>query len=109
MNIAHERLDGASVFTPQGRIDGATAGALEAALLAAIDADVPRLVLDLAQVEYMSSAGLRVVVLVGKRLKQRGGRLVLCSLQPLVQEVFEVSGLLGMVAVAPGRSEALVL
>lgn len=58
MSIAHERLDGAIVFTPQGRIDGANAAALEATLLAAIDPAVPRVVLDLAQVEYISSAGL---------------------------------------------------
>lgn len=47
------------------------------------------------------------MVLVSKRLKQRGGTLVLCSLQLLVREVFEVSGLVGMVAIAAGRREAL--
>jgi len=107
MSLGIEKLEMASVFSPQGRIDGANAGALEAALLAAIDPVVPRIVLDLAQVEYISSAGLRVVVLVGKRLKQRGGKLVLCNLQALVLEVFEISGLVGLVAITGNRSAAL--
>ena len=109
MSIEEERLAAATVLTPQGRIDGSNAPALEAALLAAIEPAPPRVVLDLAQVDYISSAGLRMVVLVSKRLKQRGGKLVLCSLQALVQEVFVVSGLVGMIAIAPGRSEALAV
>lgn len=104
MGIPKDIVDGIAVLAPQGQVDGNSAPALESALLAGGEA---RVVLDLAGVEYMSSAGLRLVVLVSKRLKQRGGSLVLCGLQPLVREVFEVSGLAPMLAIGSDRAAAL--
>ena len=48
--------------------------------------------LDLGRLDYISSAGLRVVLIAAKRLKSVGGALVLCTLNPSVREVFEISG-----------------
>ena len=64
-------------------------------------------VLDMAGVEYISSAGLRVVLLLAKRLKQNSGHLVLCGLQPHVHEVFDISGFLAILDVADSRDAAL--
>ncbi|MET0152684.1 MAG: STAS domain-containing protein [Candidatus Binatia bacterium] len=96
-----------SVITPVGRIDGTTAASIEKEILDVIAAGSPRVVLDLSQIEYISSAGLRVVVIAAKRLKQRSGSFVLCSLQPLVSEVFEISGLLSLVTVKDSLREAM--
>jgi stage II sporulation protein AA (anti-sigma F factor antagonist) len=64
-------------------------------------------VLDFAGLDYISSAGLRMVLVVAKRLKQESGLLVLCGMQPHVHEVFDISGFLAILNVEPTRSEAL--
>ena len=107
MKLTSERREGSVIVTPIGRIDGASAPALEDALAVDADPAVTRLVLDLGGVNYMSSAGLRIVVIVSRRMKQRGGLLVLCELQPLVLEVFDISGLLTLVCVKPTLDAAL--
>lgn len=66
-----------------------------------------RVVIDFAALDYISSAGLRVVLMTAKRAKQGKGTLVLCGLQPHVKEVFEISGFLKILEVAPDRLAAL--
>ena len=102
-----EQTSEISILTPAGRMDGSTAASIEKEILDVISAGFARVVLDLSQIEYISSAGLRVVVIAAKRLKQRSGTFVLCSLQPLVREVFEVSGLLGVVTIMASLGEAM--
>ena len=65
-------------------------------------------VIDLAGVDYVSSAGLRVILLAGKRLKAGGGRLALAGLRDNVREVFEMSGFLTLFPVLPTVDAALV-
>jgi anti-sigma B factor antagonist/stage II sporulation protein AA (anti-sigma F factor antagonist) len=94
MDLPSRRYHDTVVLTPAGRIDHATAEAFRLALagpLATCAADGDRLVLDLGQVEYISSAGLRALMLAGREAKARGGTLVVAALQPLVREVFEIS------------------
>ena len=69
--------------------------------------DVRQLVLDFAALDYISSAGLRLVLVLAKRLKQERGRLVLCAMQPHVHEVFDISGFLAILDVQATRQEAL--
>jgi anti-anti-sigma factor len=57
-----------------------------------MDAGNDRLLIELSQLEYISSAGLRVLLVVAKRIQQKGGKVVLCALVPNVKEVFEISG-----------------
>jgi stage II sporulation protein AA (anti-sigma F factor antagonist) len=96
-----------SVITPAGRMDSSTAASIEKEILNVISAGSPRVVLDLSQIEYISSAALRVVVIAAKRLKQRSAAFVLCSLQPHVSELFELSGLLDLVTVEGSLGEAM--
>ena len=65
------------------------------------------MVLDLARLDYISSAGLRVVLLLAKKLKQAGGALALCDIQPSVREVFEISGFLAILTVCDTRAQAV--
>ena len=57
--------------------------------------------------DYISSAGLRLVLVVAKRLKQDNGQLLLCGMQSHIREVFDISGFLAILNVADTRSEAL--
>ena len=64
---------------------------------------------DLSSVEYMSSAGLRVLLAAMKREKSLGGVLVLCSLNPFVKEVFDLTGFSRIFTMCSSKEEAISL
>ena len=68
-----------------------------------------RVVLDLSGVEYISSVGLRVLMLASKQAKAQGCALGVCGLQPVVREIFEISRFNLVLPVFPTLREALVL
>ncbi|CAM3667303.1 Anti-sigma factor antagonist [Bordetella sputigena] len=107
MTLAIEKVGPALVVSPQGQINSANAAAIESELLEQIDNGENRLVLDLSGLDYISSAGLRVMLLVAKRLKQKSGALALCGIQPHVREVFDISGFLSILTVVESRDDAL--
>lgn len=95
------------VVAPAGQINGENAAALEADLLQHIAQGHRRIVFDFGQVEYISSAGLRVLLVAAKRLQQEGGRLALGGLKPQVREVFDISGFLNILNVVESRQDAV--
>ncbi len=107
MTIPCEVTGDLLIARPQGQLNSTNAAAAEAQLLAHVAASVRRVGLDFAQLDYISSAGLRVVLVLAKRLKQAGGKLVLFGMQPHVREVFEVSGFLAILNVSATREQAL--
>ncbi len=106
MEMQPKTGDGFTTFIVTGPLNAVTAPAAEATLASTIDAGVARLILNLAGVDYISSAGLRVLVATSKKLSRQNGKLVLCELQPPVREIFEISGLLTMFPVAATEAEA---
>jgi anti-anti-sigma factor len=110
MEPRSKRFADAVVLYPVGRIDHATADGLKAALtpyLASCAAGRDRLVLDLSGVEYISSVGLRVLMLASKQVKAQGGSLAVCGLGPVVREIFEISRFNLVLDVFPALREAL--
>lgn len=107
LTITEDTVRGVAVMAPQGRIDSATAKEFETAALNRIAGGATRVVFDFAELNYISSAGLRVVLLAGKKLRAAGGALVLCALQPSIRDVFEISGFLGLFEVRENRDEAV--
>jgi anti-anti-sigma factor len=92
---------------PKGRIDSATGPAFEKDVLQQIEEGRRRLLLDFAELIYISSAGLRIVLLAAKRMKTAGGKLALCSLNPQIAEVFEISGFSRILDIHQTRDAAL--
>lgn len=107
MSITSEKSGAVLVVSTAGQINSANAAEVEAKLLAWVEEGERLCVLDLSQLDYISSAGLRVVLMLAKRLKQNSGQLVLCSLQPHVLEVFDISGFLSILTVVDSRANAL--
>lgn len=107
MPLATESTASATIVPLQGQINSANATAIEADVLTLIDGGAKHLVFDFSALDYISSAGLRMVLVTAKRLKQDGGKLVLCAMQPHVREVFDISGFLAILNVEPTRAEAL--
>ena len=92
---------------PPPRLDGGSSPAFEQELEQYIEAGDRLFVLDLSGLEFISSAGLRVLMVVARRLKACGGRLVLCSLQKPIREAFDISGYSTIFDVFPTYDEAV--
>jgi anti-anti-sigma factor len=77
--------------------------ALRVELLAAInDAEVSKVVLDLQNVHYLGSVAIRPFLLLKQKLEERGGRVLLCGLAPMLSEVFRVTRLIEQGKGLPG-------
>ncbi|MCB1499309.1 MAG: STAS domain-containing protein [Bauldia sp.] len=94
------------VLKPEGRLDSNSVGAAETEMFAHLETNETRVVLDLAGLDYISSSGLRLVLMMGKRLSLKGGKLALCNLKPNIREVFEISGFISILTVVGTRAEA---
>jgi anti-sigma B factor antagonist len=92
MDITETKHDQYSVFKLNGRLDSNTAMGFEQKLFECIENGTQRLILDFQELDYISSAGLRVILKATKSLKNADGKLVLCAMQDYVKEVFEISG-----------------
>jgi anti-anti-sigma factor len=94
MEVTASARDGALVLAPYGRIDHASADSFAQALaphLAGCSKGAMPCVLDMAGVDYISSVGLRVLMLAARQAQTQGGTLVVAALTPLVREVFQIS------------------
>ncbi len=107
MKIGTENEGGVLVVKPNGRIDSDTSTDLEASLLGWIEEGAHRLVIDFSDVNYVSSAGLRVILMAAKRIKQAQGGMALCALSTAIYEVLEISGFLSIITVTETRAEAM--
>jgi stage II sporulation protein AA (anti-sigma F factor antagonist) len=107
MRIGEEKDGRVLVIALEGRVDSVSSGELERLVVSRIDAGEKRLVLDLSGVEYISSAGLRVLLMAAKRLKEPPGGLVLCGMGPNVRTVLDLAGFLPLFTVEARREQAL--
>lgn len=98
MDIREEDREGVCVIAPVGRIDSNTARDAEAALLPKFDTG-RAIVVDFAELTYISSAGLRVLLMAAKKSRASGVPLALSGMAPQVREVFQVSGFAKLFAI----------
>ena len=95
------------VVTARGRLDGTTSQAFAARMEKLAATTEPRLLVDFAGVDFVSSAGLRAVLGVLKRVKAAKGMFALCAVRAPVREVLDVTGFAGMLDLHSGRAEAM--
>jgi anti-anti-sigma factor len=100
MEISQKEENGIVFLSFKGRLDGTSAPEAEQAVKNILENENTRLVFDLSLLEYLSSAGLRVILGAAKEMKRRGGKFVLCALNAYVKEVFEVSGFGAIIPIA---------
>jgi anti-sigma B factor antagonist len=96
---------GAVTVRLTGSLDTATAPELERQLAPVLATPVKNLVFDLAELKFISSAGLRIFQIARKQLKERGGQASFVHLQPQIQEVFEIIKALPGVAIFKNTAE----
>ncbi len=106
MEIKVEHENGTLIAQVEGRVDSANAREFEQVLTAALG-DAKTVIVDFEGLSYISSSGLRVLLLVAKTLRQRSAHLALCSLSESIREVFEISGFDKIIQIHNSRADAL--
>ncbi len=92
MEITAKQIDQTAVVSVVGSIDALTAGEVADFLSAQINQGHKQIVADLSQVDFMSSAGLRSILVTLKESRQQGGDLRLAAAQPGVDKILKMSG-----------------
>ena len=110
MNVSSRRYANAVVLRVDGRLDQDTCAAFTLDIMKHVETsahDGGAIVLDLAGLEYISSAGLRCFMLASRQAKSQSGKILVAALQPMVTEIFEISHFNLVFAVFPSVREAL--
>ncbi len=98
--------DGILTVAMVPRFDAYSAKEVEAFLQGEVSSGTDKIICDFSQTEYISSAGLRVLLAVAKALKKAGGTIALCSLASPVREVFETAGFTPLFPIYDDEREA---
>ena len=107
LSIKTEQSDKATIMVVVGRIDGATVEILESAIQEQIKAGHKTLVFDFKELNYISSAGWRALLIAARQSKKMGGRALCCNLTEHIAKIFEIGGLKEIVNTYPTRTDAL--
>lgn len=96
MNLQINAVSGFKTISIDGRLDTTTYPELEKALITLFDGGDHRLIIDCTAMDYVSSSGLRVFLMILKKIKAVNGQLTICGLQPAIHNIFEISGFLSI-------------
>jgi anti-anti-sigma factor len=107
MQISDEAVGGVCIVTARGRLDGAASGPFGERVQTLIGPERPKLLIDFTGIDFVTSAGLRAVLTILKKVKSVNGLFALCGVQASVREVLEITGIAGMIQTYPGREAAL--
>ena len=107
MDLSEQRIGRIWVVTARGRLDGVSSERFAQHINALVTEPEPRLIVDFSDVDFVSSAGLRAVLTLVKKVKGLKGKLALCAVQAPVLEVLEITGFSTMIDVHPERAAAL--
>src|SRR5262249_3530029 len=107
MDITERRTGDVVTLSLTGKLDTTSAKTFEAQILSRIAAGDRRFIIDLAQLDYISSSGLRVFLVAAKRLERENGKIALCALTQPVRDVFDVAGFSSIFPVHASHDEAM--
>jgi anti-anti-sigma factor len=107
MEIETRKQENATVVSVTGKMDAVSSPELEKELSQLMAEGEKNFVVDLAELDYISSAGLRIILATAKRLKEKEGKILLASLKDMVKEVFEISGFSAIIPIYESVDSAL--
>ena len=107
MRIVERITDDVTVFSIAGKLDTHTSPEAQDRLTACIDDGALKIAINLEKLEYISSIGFRVFLMVAKRLQGDGGALRLCGITGNVKEVFDISGFASVFDIYENEAAAL--
>ena len=105
MELKPEKKENYIIANPSGKIDATNAENFSNSLLELLN-DVDNIIVNFKDVDYISSAGLRSVLVAAKESQNKKGKFVLCALQEHIFEIFEMTGLTKMLNIVSNIEEA---
>lgn len=109
LDIELKEYEEVKIVLVEGKMNTASSPELGNYLTDLIEKGFNSILLDLKDVDYISSTGLRVILQTGKKLKTTGGKIVICGLNETLEEVFRMSGFSMMFDVTKNEEEGLTL
>ncbi len=107
MEIQKERVGDISVVSPTGRLDGIYSTAFAKEVGELIAGPNPKILIDFAEIDHVTSAGIRAVLLLMKKANASGAAFALCGVNEQVREILDIAGVAPMIAIHPDRPEGL--
>jgi anti-anti-sigma factor len=107
MDVRQNTVQGVTVLEVVGRVDSTTAPELQDQLSSVMPGPQTRVLVDFSRLEYISSAGFRILLIAAKRANETGGRLALCGVSGKVRQLFDLGGFLDLFTIAVSREEGV--
>ena len=106
MDITVTEEGNVKVISIDGDLDTNTSPDAQAAFSSLLEQGASKVLVDLGKMNYISSAGLRVMLFVAKQLGTSGGELRICCLNDMAREVFDISGFSSILSVFASKEQA---
>jgi len=107
MDLTEETSADVTIVAVAGRLDTQTASRCSDRLAELLRSGHGRLLIDVSRLDYISSAGLRALLVAAKQAAQIGGKLAVCCMSAQVKDVIEIAGLDAVLDLYSSRDEAL--
>ncbi len=107
MEIKTRKESKAMIVTPNGRMDAISSPEVEKTVVDIISKGEKFIILNMENIDYISSAGLRVVLTIAKNSKTAGGEAYITGLRPSVEEIFKLTGFQNLLKIFANDEEAL--
>lgn len=106
IEIRRTNRDAVAVLELAGRLDVTTSSQLEDAINGVFDSNDRTLVIDCSELKYISSSGLKILLLAARRFGSADGRVVLCGVEGPIRKVFDISGFSSIFSIKDTQEEA---
>ncbi|MFZ4523636.1 MAG: STAS domain-containing protein [Bacteroidales bacterium] len=107
MEIEENKTEQCMIIGITGRLDTTNYSILEKKLMELIDNRHDRILVECSKMDYISSSGLRILLMGLKKITLMKGKFALCGLQENIHEIFEISGFTSIFEIHPTREDAL--
>ena len=107
MEVVERKQNGICILGLLGRLDSNTSPEFEKKIFEVIEDGTKSVIVDFESLDYISSAGLRVLLKATKQLKRSDGKIVLCSMKEYIKEVFEIAGFVSIFPIVSSVGEAV--
>ena len=107
MTITTETISQVLVIRPEGRLDAITAAEFEKEVTSMVQKSRNNVLIDFGKIDYISSAGLRAILILAKEMLKDGKKIAICSLNETIKEVFCISGFDSIMTIYPTLEEGL--
>ncbi len=107
MEVTTRQKDGVLIAELTGKLDTSTSGSAQDKLVQCVKDGETKIILNLKDLEYVSSAGLRVILVISKLLQGNKGEFRLCSPNEIVEEVLKISGFNSLLRIFDTEQDAI--